>query len=124
MNSSGAKGLSLGRGMVGCTICRTYDLVYDDVVAVYGALGQLLDEALRLVERQELRYADANERREIRVLELRVDFLHGRLRAEGATAIGGLWKASVRVCLTLLTEALRLGAGRAPAPSPSCTDET
>ena len=47
------------------------ELVDDDVVRVDAALGQLLHQSLRLVQRQELGDTDANERRRIGISELK-----------------------------------------------------
>lgn len=45
-----------------------------------------LHEALRLIERQELRDADADKRRQRRVLELPLHFRDGALHPEGCSA--------------------------------------
>lgn len=59
-------GLDLVSGLAHLTgsLCiRKHQLVDDDVVCVDAALGQLLDQALRLVQGQELGDAHADERR-------------------------------------------------------------
>ena len=54
-------------------------LVDDDVADIDVAARELLHQALRLVQGQELRDADAGERGQLRVAELRVHLLHHRL---------------------------------------------
>lgn len=54
---------------------RKDHLIYYNIVSVNLELGQLLNKPLCLVQRQELRNADANEGGQIGVLELGIDLL-------------------------------------------------
>lgn len=62
-----------------CTL-EVPHLVDDDVVDIHLELCQLLDKTLCLIKAQELRYADANKCRQVRVFELLVHLLHNILQ--------------------------------------------
>ena len=62
------------------TVLWKDDLVDDHIVGVDLELGQLLHQALRLVQGQELGDADADEGGQVGVLELRVHLLDHGLR--------------------------------------------
>jgi hypothetical protein len=57
-------------------LCKE-DLVDDNVVGVNAELGEFLNKPLSFIQTEKLRDADADERRQVRVLELLVDLWRG-----------------------------------------------
>ena len=62
-------------------LLRKQQLIHHDAMRINLVAIQLLNHALGLVQRQELRDANAHEGRHVRVLELRVDFPNRRTKA-------------------------------------------
>ena len=81
-----------------CTL-EVPHLVDDDVVDIHLELCQLLDKTLCLIKAQELRYADANKCRQVRVFELLVHLLHNVLQTRQLEALRERagWTLAVRL---------------------------